>query len=121
TSGSDFTAGSGTLSFASGEAAKSIVIATTDDGSTESAETMTVGLSNATGGATIADASGTGTINDNDGPTLPVVSVSDASETEGRFNEIVFTLTMTPAASESITVNYATSDGTAVAGSGFGN
>ena len=118
TSGSDFTAGSGTLSFAPGESTKSIIVATTDDGSTESAETMTVGLSNATGGAIIANATGTGTINDNDGPTLPVVSVSNASAIEGNNTNMVFTLTMTPAASQSITVNYATSDGTATGSGG---
>ena len=65
-SGSDFTAGSGTVSLAVGETSKIIAIGTTDDGTAESAETMTVTLSSPTGGANINVATGTGTIVDDD-------------------------------------------------------
>ena len=66
TSGSDFTAASGTLSFAANETSKTITVATTNDTTVESSETFTVGLSGASSNATITDASGTGTITDND-------------------------------------------------------
>jgi len=67
TSGSDFTAASGTVSFAANETSKTVNVATIDDSTTESAETMTVTLSNPSSGAIIATAVGTGAINDNDG------------------------------------------------------
>lgn len=63
TAGSDYTAGSGSLTFTSAENSKSIVVQTLNDGATESAETVFVNLTNAVGGATIADAQGIGTIN----------------------------------------------------------
>jgi hypothetical protein len=67
TQGGDFTAASGTVSFAANETSKIVNVVTTDDSTTESAETMTVTLSNPSSGAIIATAVGTGTINDNDG------------------------------------------------------
>lgn len=65
TSGSDFTATSGTLSFLAGDTAKTISVPTIDDSTTENAENFTVTLSNASAGSTIGTATGTGTINDN--------------------------------------------------------
>jgi YD repeat-containing protein len=76
TAGTDYTAASGTLTFAPAETVKTISVATTDDSAVESSETVLVNLSGATGGATIAAAQATGTINDNDaatGVSLPSV------------------------------------------------
>lgn len=67
--GSDYTAKSGTLTFTSSQATQAISVVTIDDTVVESAETVLFNLSNATGGATISDAQGVGTINDNDTPT----------------------------------------------------
>lgn len=67
TSGSDFTAKSGTVSFAANQTTATITVSTTDDSTSESAETMTVTLSSPSSGAAITTATGTGTINDNDG------------------------------------------------------
>lgn len=72
TSGSDFTATSGTLSFLAGDTAKSISVPTINESTTENAENFTVMLSNASAGSTIGTATGTGTINDN-----PPVANSD--------------------------------------------
>jgi len=66
TAGSDYTATSGTLNFAANETTKTISVSTTDDSLVESAESMTVTLSNASAGAAITTATGAGTINDND-------------------------------------------------------
>ncbi|MEE3155974.1 MAG: Calx-beta domain-containing protein, partial [Pseudomonadota bacterium] len=66
TSGTDFTAGSGTLSFAAGETSKSIVVSISNDSTFETAETFSVTLSNASGGATISDALGSGKITNDD-------------------------------------------------------
>ena len=66
TSGTDFTAGSGTLSFAAGETSKSIAVSISSDSAFETAETFSVNLSNASGGATISDALGSGKITNDD-------------------------------------------------------
>ena len=63
--GSDYTAASGTLTFAAGETEKTVTVAVLDDSHDEGYETLTLTLSNATG-AHIADASATGAINNND-------------------------------------------------------
>ena len=76
TAGADYTSASGTLTFAPGEAAKSFSVPITDDTADESAETFTVSLAQATGGAT-AGAGTEVTIADNDvPPTAPVPDTS---------------------------------------------
>ena len=65
TSGSDYTATSGTLSFAAGETEKTVSVPVLDDGHDEGSETLTLTLSNPSG-AYLADGSATGTINNSD-------------------------------------------------------
>ena len=65
TAGSDYTAGSGTLTFAAGKTEQTFDVAVTGDTVDESDETYTVTLSNASK-ASIEDATGTGTITDDD-------------------------------------------------------
>ncbi|TCM12117.1 Calx-beta domain-containing protein [Novosphingobium sp. PhB165] len=117
TSGSDFTAVSGTVSFAAGQTTATISIPTIDDALVESSETMTVTLSNPGAYTSISGASGTGTITDNDvGP--PTISISDApSVKEG--GGLLFTVSLSRAYTSAISVNYATADGTAGAGTDF--
>ncbi len=64
--GSDYTSTSGTLSFGSGESIKTVSVAVAPETTIESDETFFLDLSNPTGGATIADAQGIGTILDDD-------------------------------------------------------
>jgi 2',3'-cyclic-nucleotide 2'-phosphodiesterase (5'-nucleotidase family) len=75
TSGTDFTATSGTLTFTAGGAAtQNVSVSILGDTSIETNETFTVTLSNlvvTSGTAAITDASGTGTITDDD--SVPVV------------------------------------------------
>jgi len=66
TAGSDYTTTSGTLAFAAADLAKTVTVATTNDASVESIETVLVNLSAPTGGSTISDGQGLGRINDND-------------------------------------------------------
>jgi VCBS repeat-containing protein len=68
TAGSDYAAVSGTLSFANGETSKTVTVVVTGDVVDEGSETILLDLSNATGGATIADAQGVGTITTDDVP-----------------------------------------------------
>ena len=83
TAGTDFTAASGTLTFSPGtpgDTAKTVTVATAGDTTAEDDETFTLTLSDATN-ATLPDpATATGTIEDS---MLPVLSVGDASATEG--------------------------------------
>ena len=65
TAGSDYTAGSGTLTFAAGTTEQTFDVVVTGDTVDEADETYTVTLSNASK-ASISDATGTGTITDDD-------------------------------------------------------
>lgn len=70
TGGDDFTAASGTISWADGDgAAKTVVVAIVDDGDGETEEDFEVQLSNPTGGATLGSpSSATVTVFDDDSP-----------------------------------------------------
>jgi hypothetical protein len=117
TAGSDYTAGTGTVTFAAGETTKTITVATIDDSLQESDETVLVNLSNATGGATISGAQGVGTIKDNDTPLT--LAIGDASAIEGQ--TLTFTITVNGPHPTPFTVDYATADGTATsAGHDYG-
>ena len=115
TSGTDFTAESGTLTFAANETSKTVSVATTDDSVDEEDETFTLTLSSPAN-ATLGDATATGTINDDD-ESLPAVGVSDASVGEG--DAVAFTVSLSAASSRQVTVDYATSGGTATSGTDF--
>jgi hypothetical protein len=120
TAGSDYTSASGTLVFAAGETAKQVDVTVTGDFLNEGDETFTVTLASPFNadldpGATAT----TGTIlNDDAGPKL---SVADASVAEGSSGTtpLSFALTMTPASASDVTVDYATADGSAAAGSDY--
>jgi hypothetical protein len=78
TAGSDYTAASGTLSFAANELQKTFDVPITDDTAAESNETVSLTLSNATGTAVLGSpSSATLTIQDNDGTTPPPSSNSN--------------------------------------------
>jgi hypothetical protein len=117
TAGSDYTATSGTLNWASGDAAaKTFTVAILNDTATEGDETFSVALSAPTGGAGLGTPSAAGvTITDNDGVVLSIsnVSVSEAAGTA------TLTVTKTGTTAQSTAVNYATSNGTATAGSDY--
>lgn len=114
--GTDFTAASGTLSFAPGDTTKTIAVTVNGDTADELDETYTVELTNATG-ATLGDASGTGTITDDDEPppAAPALSIGDATKTEGDSgrSDVVVPITLDKAASETVYATWRTEDGTA--------
>lgn len=116
TSASDFTAGSGTVSFAANQTSATITVATIDDTAVESAETMTVTLSSPSSGAAITAATGTGTINDNDSSPANL-AIGNASVTEG--GSLVFTVTRSGNTATAVSASYATASGTATSGSDF--
>ena len=65
TAGDDYTAASGTLTFAAGETSKTVSVSVLDDSHDDDGETLTLTLSNASG-AYLADATATGTIHNSD-------------------------------------------------------
>jgi len=121
TAGRDYTAKSGTLTFAAGETSKTIDVLVTGDTTAESDETFVVRLTSATG-ATITTAQATGTIrNDDQAPVTPTLSIGSATLVEGNSGtaNVTFTVTLSQASTSSVTVKYATADGTAIAGSDY--
>ncbi|MBV9495282.1 MAG: right-handed parallel beta-helix repeat-containing protein, partial [Acidobacteria bacterium] len=116
--GSDYGATSGTLTFAPGVTSQVVNVPVTGDTTNEADETFTVTLTAPTN-ATIATATGTGTIVNDDG--APVLSIADASQAEGNsgMSPMVFTVMLSTPSEQTVTVNYATSDGTANAGSDY--
>ncbi len=118
--GADYTALTGTLTFAAGETSKVIYVPVIGDSAVEASETLNLTLSGASG-ATIADATGVGTIT-NDDVVLPTLSIADASVAEGDTGTsiLTFTVSLSQAATGPVSVQFATGDGTASAGSDYG-
>ena len=116
TAGSDFTTAGGVIIFNPGETSKTVSVNVLADNLPEGTETFNIGLSNVSSGATIADATGVITITDDDGnPTISInpVTVSESSSAVSVDVSLSF---LTPLA---VTVQYATSNGTATAGSDY--
>lgn len=118
TAGSDYTPETGSLSFSPGETSKTIAVPIVGDTTHEETESFTVNLSNPSN-AVISKGQGTGTILDNDSD--PSISIDDVAVTEGNSGttDANFTITLSKASSSQVTVNYATADNTATAGSDY--
>jgi hypothetical protein len=111
TAGSDYLATSGTLTYAPGQTSKTITVQVIGDRIAEPNETFGVGLGNAIG-ATIAGGPGIGTILDDE----PRISISDVARKEGRTGQttlFTFTVTLSAAYDQPVTVSYRATDGTA--------
>ncbi|MCB9134953.1 MAG: hypothetical protein H6636_05980 [Anaerolineales bacterium] len=117
TAGSDYQATNGTLTFDPGESTQVINVLVNGDTDDEPNETFFVYLSNAN--ADILDGVGTGTIVDNDG--LPSLTINDMAVNEGNIGSTnaLFTVTLSPADAQTVTVDFATANGTASAGSDY--
>ena len=120
TAGSDYQATSGTLTFAPGETSKTITVLVNGDTTVEPDETFFVNLSNPTN-ATIAKGQGIGVINNDDAPPPPSLTINDVTVTEGNSGttDATFTATLSSSSNQTVTVQYATADGTATAGSDY--
>ena len=106
----DYTPVTGTLRFEPRETTKTIRVPVLLDTMTEPSETFTVELSNP-GGSTLADPIGVGTIRADPAPSLRIGDATPVAEGD----EAVFTVTLTPPNEQVVTVDYTTTDGTAVA------
>jgi hypothetical protein len=110
--GSDYIAASGTVTIPAGQTSRTFTVAVKGDRVAEPTEYFTVNLSSPTN-ATIGDGQGTGTILDED--TSPSISISDVTKYEGNSGttKFVFTVSLSAASDSRVTVNFATSNGSA--------
>ena len=118
TAGSDYVAQpTSTLSFAAGDLTKTVSVTINGDTTVEPDETFSVNLSGATNGGTITKSQGTGTIvNDDAAAGVGSISINDVSITEGNSGTKVATFTVSHTGSAAFSVDYATANSTAGAG-----
>jgi subtilisin family serine protease len=119
TAGADYTAKTGTLNFAPGVLSRNISVPIANDTAVESPETFTVTLSAPVGGGLGSPSTATVTINDNDSapPSVFALSSNAFTATEARGSVVIRVTRSNPAAAAS--VRFATSNGTAMAGSDY--
>jgi arylsulfatase A-like enzyme len=111
----DYTAVADTITFAPGETQATVDVPVIGDTVLETDETFTLGLSNPTNG-TLATATATGTILDDD--SRPVVTVGNSpavTEGDSGTTDAVFTVALDATTTRDVSVDYATADGTASA------
>ena len=110
TAGADYEPVSGTLTFTADRAEQVVAVPLVDDAVDEPDETLVVVLTDAAN-ATIGTATAVGTIEDDD--PVPELEISGGSAVEGE--SIGFIVTLSGSTERTVTVDFATSDGTAVA------
>lgn len=111
TAGSDYQAASGTLTFAPGETSKTLTVLVNGDRLPEPNEAFFVNLSIPIN-STIADSHGVGTIMDDE----PRISISDVTKYEGKKGQktqFTFTITLSVAYDQTVTMSFKTTNGTA--------
>src|SRR5204863_7488105 len=118
TAGTDYVSTNGTLTFLPGQTSQTITVAVLGDVLDELDETILVNLTAATN-ATISDGQGVVTIVDDD--AAPVLAINDVSVVEGNSSttNAVLTVSLSAATAQTVTVNYATANGTATAGTKY--
>lgn len=117
TDGSDFQFVGGTLTFAPGETSKTLTVPVNGDRLGEVDETFVVNLSSPTN-ATIADSQGVGAITDDE----PRVSINDVTRAEGPKNHttlFTFTVSLSAAYDQPVTMSFRTVNGTANSGDDY--
>ena len=128
TAGTDYVAGgaagfgasSGTVSFGSGSSTAVVTLNPTADTTVESDETASLTLTAGSGYTVGLPAVATGTITNDDTPTgsTPTLSIADVTVGEGD-GTATFVVTLSGTSTLNVTANYATSNGTATAGSDY--
>jgi hypothetical protein len=117
-SGTDFTASSGTLNFADGQATRPITITISPGKTVELDETYSVTLSTPSRGS-ISDAIGTGTITNDDSAVISLTS-SSVAEGDSGSAPLPFTLSLTNPVDIAVTVDASTlNTGSATGGTDF--
>ncbi|WP_323002844.1 retention module-containing protein [Denitromonas sp.] len=122
----DYDTVGGTLSFAPGVTTQTITVNINNDTIYEISEQFAIDLSNPTGGAVIGDGQGIGTIRDDGtgGPPgtdndIPAVSISGPVLVNEAAGTLTYTVSLTNPSDHPVTVDVATANGTAQAGSDY--
>jgi hypothetical protein len=114
TSDGDYQAASGTVTFVPGDTAETVDVTVNGDVTYEADEDLTVTLSNP-GNAGLGDDQATGTISNDD--AVPAISIDDQTTDEGNTGDtpvLTFNVTLSNPSDQTVTVGYATTDGTAL-------
>ena len=109
--GTDYAATSGSVVFAPGETTKTIPVLVSGNQTPEANKTFSVNVSTPNSYAEISKGVGVGTIVDNE----PRISIADAYNYYGE-SSFTFTVSLSAAYDQAVTVNFATANGTAIAG-----
>jgi len=118
TAGSDYTANSGTLTFAPGQTAQSFSVAILDDALFEGSETVNLALSNSANATIGTPGTAVLTITDNEGPPAAAFSSATYAVAENATSANI-TVNLSGSSLQTVTVNYATSNGSATAGADY--
>ena len=116
--GLDYTGVTGTATVLAGDTSTTVDVTILDDFTYEGDETFTLDLSNEVNG-TIGGATGTASVTDDE--AAPAVSIADASTSEGNSGtkKLNFSVSLDVVSAFDVSVDYATTDGTANAGSDY--
>ncbi|MDP2901562.1 MAG: Calx-beta domain-containing protein, partial [Methylovulum sp.] len=106
--GQDYTASSGTVSFAAGETRKTISVPIIGDKAVEINETLRLALSNPNG-ITLNDSEAVATLTNDDQPLLSITGTALSEGNTGSSNATV-TVNLSAAFDKTVTVDYATMD-----------
>jgi hypothetical protein len=116
--GEDYDAATGIATFLSGATTATLRVPLRGDRVLESDETFSVTLSNATGGAVLADPPAIGTILNDDAPGITIDDLA-VVEPDAGSSAAMFTVSLSPPVGQIVTVDFATEDETAQAGSDY--
>ncbi|MFM7205908.1 MAG: Calx-beta domain-containing protein [Planctomycetaceae bacterium] len=118
TAGADYRALGGAITFAAGVTALQLLVTPLDDVLVEPPETVVVELLPGAGYVAGVTTRGVVTIASDDLPPPPTVEIASAATSEGDsgVRQLVFVVTLSAAAPTSVTISWATANGTAVAG-----
>ncbi len=114
----DYAAGSGSLTFNPGQTSLPVSVLVNGDATLESDERFVVKLSSVSG-ATVTTAQGVGTITNDD--ATPIATIGDVSVNEGNSGTTTlnFTVSLSNATDQAVSVDYVTSGGSATEGTDY--
>ncbi|MCM3906181.1 MAG: DUF4214 domain-containing protein, partial [Pyrinomonadaceae bacterium] len=120
TAGQDYTAVSGTVIFADGVTTQSFNVPVTNDAVDEPNETINLALTTPVGSGSLGVPNNT-VLNINDNDPTPSIAINDILITESDSGTVIpaFTVSLSGQSSQTVTVNFATANGTANSGSDY--
>ncbi|MCF2147951.1 hypothetical protein IQ276_016260 [Desmonostoc muscorum LEGE 12446] len=111
-----FTTTTGTVTFAAGASTATLIINPTADTTIESNETVALTLNSGTGYTRGTTTAVTGTITNDDFPSINLSANQTIVEGNTSSQKVSYTVSLSQASSKTVTVKYATANGTATAG-----